>query len=259
MSITQILTLSVEALQGKSLAELAELHNSLKDSKQKKAMKKADLIAGIINAKKKEAKEAEPKAEEKELVTVENSKKLVAKPKATAGAPKAEDKPKATVKPKVTPKAEEQEQEEQPKADKPKATVKSLKRPKQEQPDLSKMSQEQLMNYVQTLQEQTETFPSEIPAEKSTYNRLEFETLKDIQRELIERPMTLYLFADEKIDDKLTQFLVLFVNAEAIVLFDRNRQKNTTITLKPEQLEAEHITMDKQKFKYAFYSRVANK
>lgn len=262
MSITQILSLSVEALQGKNLAELSELHKALNDSKQKKAIKKADLIAGIITAKKKQGEklpeapkvDEQPSIEEaKELAPVENSTKAPVKPK---------------LKPKTSTKAPLKQQIKEAEADEPKAEEKkpepqkkpiTLKKKRTEAPDLSKMSQEELIAYASTLQEQSEHFPLEIPAEKSTYKRTEFETLKDIQKELIERPMTLYIFADERLDDKLTQFLVLFANAEVVVLFDRNRQKNSTITLKAEQLEAENIIIDKKQFKYSFYSRVANK
>ena len=72
-----------------------------------------------------------------------------------------------------------------------------------------------------------------------------------------EKPYQLYLFADERLNE-LTQFIVLFANDEIVVLLDRNQQRNTTVTIKTEQLKAEYIVFEKEgKFPYCFYLREA--
>jgi hypothetical protein len=256
LTITQAININVEELQKYSLVELAELHNFLTTSKQKKAKRKADLVAGLINAKKKE----QPK-EEKEPVAIENSVKVKPKPKASkksAGVtedvePEKESKPDKSKKvtPKAKPKAEAKAEEKvEPK--KPK----SLKKDKGEKPDLSKMSQEELVAYVQQLEEKVETFPTVIEGQKTKYVRTEFDNVTDIQKQLMDNPYATFLFADEKIDDNLTSFLVLFASSEVIVLLDRNREKNTTLTIKTDQLDATHIKFNKAgKFEYSFYIR----
>lgn len=257
LSITQILSISLEDLQAMSSDQLNELHSLLLDSKQKKAMRKLDLIEGILKVREKE----EPKQEE--LVLVENSVKAPIKPKAGAKKPNA-GKPKLTPKPKAEgkaeePKAEAQEQpQEQPKAeDKPKAP-KSLKKPEESKPDLSKMTQEELLEYAKQLQSKVEIFPEVINGDKVNFVKTDFESVKDIQQFLLKRPFDLFMFVDEKYDDnKKTCFLVLFVNSDITVILDRNRQKDQTLTLQTEQIDATHITFpkEKSKYKYSFYTK----
>jgi hypothetical protein len=264
MTLVQALALTLEEIQGKELSELAELHSVLATSKQKKAKRQADLVAGIINAKKKELKAAEPaeaKEEEKEpvLVGAENS----AKPKLKGAKPKANRGGKAA-KPKAKPAQKEEpeeDQDDQPEADKPKADQpepkkpKSLKRKKKDTPDVSKMSKEELEKLAVQLIENDSRFPKEISGKNTTFKKAEFETLEEIQAHLMEQPLSLYVFADERLDDSLTQFQLLFANAEVIVLLDRNRKKNSTVTIKTDQLEAEHLAFDKERFEYSFYVR----
>lgn len=252
LTIKQALSLPLETLQAMPIEELQSLHSVLKESTQKQATRKADLVSGIIKGLKKASQVvAEVTSPQPELV--ENSvkapsKKKPSKKKKEAEAETVAEEPKKPAK-KQPKKQEEKVEEEAPK--KPK----SLKRKAEKKADVTKMSQEELIEYAKTLQAEVEQFPEVISGEKSSYELIEFDTIKDMQVHLLANPMKLYVFADEKIDDELTQFLVLFVNQDIIVLLDRNRQKDTTITLKQEQVDAEHITMNKTKFKYAFYNR----
>jgi hypothetical protein len=282
LSINSALQMTLEDIQKLSLAELAELHNMCANSKQKKALRKADLIAGIIQAKKKtqaieaqeEPKKEEPKAEPKqeELVLVENSVKtpekkpfadnlkkagikLTGKPmpkvKPKQEEPKTEAKPKAIVKPKAEPKKEEPKKEE-PKKEEPKP---SFKRPENNAPDLTKMSKEELLKYVASLEQKAEKFPKVLDGNKTRYVRTEFENLKEIQAELISNPMHLYCFVDERLDEKQTQFLVLFASTEIVVLLDRSREVNTTITIETNKIQGATLQFpkDKNKYEFSFY------
>lgn len=273
ISITKAISMSVEEFQKLQLSELAELHKLLADSKQKKALRKADLVAGVITAKKKERKSEE----QAELVGAENSVKTPKKPTPKKADPITEELKKPTpklVKPSKPKQAEELkklagEDEEQPQEqskgvteDKPQEQEQeqqepTFKRPTQEQPDFANMTKEELMKYVATLEAKTEKFPKVIDGQKTKYTRTEFENVKAIQDVLLKNPMNLYIFADERIDEKKTQFLVLFASSECLVLLDRNRQKNTTITFEMKNVTATHLKFPKEKsqFEYAFYIR----
>jgi hypothetical protein len=267
ISITKAISLMPEELQKLSNAELAELHKLLKDSKQKKALKKADIVGGILSARIKEAKQ-EPKQEE--LVLVENSvktpvKKPIVKKKETPiedalKTPKVKTVTKHDIVKELKELAGENEapdqSKEEPKQEEPKQEP-SFIRPQEEQPDLTKLSQEQLLKYIATLEQKHEKFPQVVEATKTKYVRTEFPTVKDIQNELLKNPMNLYVFADERIDDRKTQFLVLFASPEVIVLLDRNREKNTTITIETKNVTATHLKFpkDKSTYEFAFYRR----
>ena len=244
MTLVQALQFTVEDLQAKTLEELQELHSILSGSKQKKARLQADLIAGIISAKRKD---------QKVTATVENSVKpkrraTVKKEKADAQAP-------------VDEKTEEKAEAETPK--KKKATPKKVPTKKADSVEkpLEEMSKEELLAYVKQLQEQKarEVFPQVIEGEKVRFTQVKLETIQDIQKVLLEKPYQLYLFADERLNE-LTQFVVLFANDEVIVLLDRNQQRNSTVTIKTEQLKADYIVFEKEgRFAYRFYIREAKK
>jgi hypothetical protein len=273
-TIKAVLAMPIEALQAKPLEELNVLHTTLKASADKKAHRKADLIQGIMNGMKKALK-AVTDTVQGELLPIENSVKakpkakkapskkapVIKNPEAHAVAEQVEaptEAPKATTKKAPSKKAPTKKEEAPATEEAPKAP-KSLKRIKKAKPNMDEMTAEQLKEYAKSLEEKTEDFPSEINGEKSAYTRIEFDTLKEIQDHLIKKPMTLFMLVDEKLDENLTHFLVLFANTEIIVLLDRNREKNSTITVKQDKLDAEHITMDKIKFKYSFYARKATK
>jgi hypothetical protein len=295
ITVSKALSLSVEDFQKLELAELAELHKLLADSKQKKALRKADLVAGVINSKKKEAKQQqqeEQQQEEPTLFTVgaENSTKAPAKPFAESlkksgmkltgkmPKPKAQTKDPLTdslkqPKPKATPKAPTKQElealgneslQEQQKADaKPKAEKKeenkpqTFKRPTESKPDLTAMTQEQLLLYIQQLEEKSETFPQVFNGEKTKYTRIDFENVTELQTHLRTKPYSLYCFVDEKQDEKLTQFLVLFASPEILVVLDRTRYKNTVTTIEMKNVTESVLKFPKEKlqFEYSFYIR----
>ena len=250
MTLVDALKFTVEELQEKSLEELQELHNILSASKQKKARLQADLVAGIMNAKQKEQAKAQAQQEEQQdaqevAATVENSVKV--KPKK-----------KVTTKKKADAEAQAEQKEEDKPKKAPKKKVTAKKADAGEKP-LEEMSKEELLAYVKAMQEKQarEIFPEVIEGEKVRFTQIKLETIQDIQKLLVEKPYQLYLFADERLNE-LTQFIVLFANDEIIVLLDRNQQRNTTVTLKTEQLKADHIVFEKEgKFAYRFYIREA--
>lgn len=258
MTIVEALKYTVEELQEKSLTELEELHSILSASKQKKARLQADLVAGIMNAKKKEVKE---KAQTQTEVKAENSVKTKVKLKAQAQADaqaSAEQKKK-----KVTKKAEAKTEEKAKapkKTPKKKATEKeATKKAEQTEKPLEEMTREELLAYVKAMREKQarEIFPEVIEGEKVRFTQVKLETIHDIQKVLLEKPYQLYLFADERLTE-LTQFIVLFANDEIVVLLDRNQQRNSTVTLKTEQLKADYIVFEREgKFSYRFYIREA--
>lgn len=250
MTLVQALQFTVEDLQAKTLEELQELHSILSGSKQKKARLQADLIAGIISAKRKD---------QKVTATVENSVKP--KRRATVKKEKADAQAPAETPAPADEKTEEKAEAETPK--KKKATPKkvSTKKADNVEKPLEEMSKEELLAYVKQLQEQKarEVFPQVIEGEKVRFTQVKLETIQDIQKVLLEKPYQLYLFADERLNE-LTQFVVLFANDEVIVLLDRNQQRNATVTIKTEQLKADYIVFEKEgRFAYRFYIREAKK
>lgn len=278
LNIAQAIALSLEELQAMNAGQLAELHSTLSTSKQKAATRRADLIAGIIRGKKK----APDASEQLELVPVENSvkPKPSRKPKAgakTAGAAlvdalkesdaeeaKAEGTPKPSRKPKAqagtkkdAPAVDPREPVAEEKAPEPKKT---LKRKSAAKPDIDKMSAAELKKLAAELVEKTENgdFAPVIQGDKISYKRLDgFDTVLDIQKYIVANPLRLYMFVDEKIDDDLTQFVVLYANENVIVLHDRNRSIDSTMTAQMKNMDADTIKFDKVKFKYSFYERVA--
>lgn len=256
LTIKQALALPLETLQAMPIEELKALHSTLKESTQKPATRKADLVAGIIKGIQKASKVvAEVTSPQAELV--ENSVKAPSKKKPSKKALKEQVKEaeaEAKEEPKKPSKKQPKKEEAEAKEEAPKK-AKSFKRKAGKKADVTKMSQEELVEYAKTLQAQAEQFPEVIKGEKSSYELIEFDTIQDMQKHLLTSPMKLYMFLDEKMDEELTQFLVLFVNQDIIVLLDRNRQKDTTLTLKQEQVSEEEITINKVKFKYAFYNR----
>ena len=273
LNIAQAIALSIEELQAMTAGQLAELHSTVSSSKQKAATRRADLIAGIIRGKKK----APDASEQLELVPVENSVKPKAarKPKAKAATPGAalvdalkesdaeEAKAEGTPKPSRKPKAGAKKPEPTPepvaeeKAPEPKKT---LKRKKTAAPDVAKMSEAELRKLAADLVEKTENgdFEPVIKGDKISYKRLDgFDTVADIQKYIVANPLRLYMFVDEKIDESLTQFVVLYANENVIVLHDRNRDIDSTMTAKMSNMDAETIVFAKAKFKYSFYERVA--
>ena len=251
ITVAQALALPLDTLQTMSIEGLEAIAEVLATSKDKRATRKLDLVKGLLKGKKAEAPKAEP-------VTVENStKKPAPKKKAPAKKPTAkkaesvaepetveEEKPKTAKKP-----APKKQEAEAPKA------PKSLKRPTSKKKDLSKMSPEELKAYVAELEEKAEGMPKEIKGENVHLKRVEFDTIEDIQKHLLAKPFQLFLLADEKQDENLTQFQVLFANAEILVLLDRNRQKNSTVNVDVSKMTAEHLVFDKLKFSYAFYTK----
>ena len=237
MTLAQALQFTVDDLQAKTLEELNELHSILSRSKQKKARLQADLVAGIMTAKKKA--EAEAKA-------TKTKKKVTAKKKATAT---------ATATAEAEAKAEAEANTTVENSVKPKKAVQKKKADK----SLEEMTREELLAYVKQLQEQKarEVFPQVIEGEKVRFVQVKLETVHDIQNVLLDKPYRLYLFADER-SNELTQFLVLFANEEIVVLLDRNQQRNSTVTIKTEQLKENYIVFEKEgKFAYRFYIREA--
>lgn len=279
LTVTQALALPLETLQAMDVQMLQDVHSVLASSPQKKATRKADLVTGIIKGLKKATSDV-VETVQAELLPVENSVKTPSKKRPGKAKVKPEPKeeeilevdgtePKAetTVPKKKAPgkkapskalKEQIKEADEEVKEEEPKKP-KSLKKKKAPKPDMKKMSQEELIEYAKTLQEATEDFPSIIPGEKASYTRLDMDTIEDIQKHLLEKPMHLYVYVDEKLDESLTQFLVVFVNAEVLVMIDRNRQVNTTVTVPQKDLDSEYMTFSKAKFKYSFYERSPRK
>jgi hypothetical protein len=241
IKLVDALQVQPEAMENLEMSELLELHSVLRSSKQKKAKLQADIVGAQISKRTKAMKEAQEEQPEENLVLVENSVKTPIKPKVTT----TNKKPvaKTTSKPKATTKVE----------DKPKAKATSKPKPKA----LEEMSQEELLSYIQQMQEQQakEIFPEVIDANTIQFKQVKVDTVQDMQKFIIEHPMSLYLYMDEKLDNDLTQFTVLFANPEIVVMLDRTRQKNTTITLKPEQLKDGHYTDKNGKFPIRFYLR----
>lgn len=274
LTVQQALAMPLETLQAMDVQMLTDLHSVLKASSNKKATRKADLVSGIIKGLKK-ASDTVVETVQAELLPVENSvKKKAPKKKAPVKAqpdnveeiteadgtqPEAETTiPKKKAPGKKAPKKADAEQEAEAKEEAPKVP-KSLKKKKAPKPNPEKMTQEELIEYAKTLQEATEDFPSEIPGDKASYTRIDLDTIEDIQNHLVTNPMHLYVFMDEKLDETLTQFLVVFVNADVLVMIDRNRQVNTTVTIPQKDLDADFMKFDKAKFKYSFYERSSRK
>jgi hypothetical protein len=274
ISITKAISMNVEELQQLEASQLAELHKLLADSKQKKALRKADLVAGILKAKLQAIKE-QPQ-DEKQPVTAgaENSTKApVKKPVVKKPVAKADPLTEALLntpkKPVVKkPTADELKElageneptgDQQPQQEKEPEPVKepSFIRPQQEQPDLTKLSQEELLKYIAQLEAKAEKFPAIVEGEKTRYKRAEFENVQAIQQHLLKHPMSLFAFVDEKLDERKTTFLVLFASPEVLVILDRNRHKNSTTTIPMKDVTATQFNFpkDKQKFDYAFYIR----
>ena len=271
-TLVQALQFTVEDLQEKSIEELQELHSILSGSKQKKARLQADLVAGIMSAK------MSAKRKEKVTTTVEKTVENSMKPKRKATVKKK--KAEAKTEEKAEAKADAQAQADAPveapaqadektgekTGEKVQADTQAQKKKKATpkkanagEKALEEMSKEELLAYVKQLQEQKEReiFPEVIEGEKVRFKQVKLETIQDIQKLLLERPYQLYLFADEGLND-LTQFIVLFANDEVIVLLDRNQQRNSTVTIKTEQLKENYIIFEKEgKFAYRFYIREA--
>lgn len=248
LTITQLIKIPVEELQAMEVAQLEELHTIASESKQKPAKRKADLISGIIAGKKKEAKK-----EEKELELVENSAKLKASSKKKSSSKTKAEKKEA---PKKDTEEEAEQKEEVKAEEKPKK--KSLKRPKKEQPNVKQMSKEELEKLAATLLEENQKFPSVIAGQKVQYVRQDFDTIEEIQTVLQTKPFTLFMTVDERVDNDLTFFQVLYASEDVLVMIDKTRQVNSTINLDTTKgLEAEHIVFEKKKYEYSFYTKEA--
>ena len=259
LSLKEAQAISVDVLTQLTVDELSFLLKVLERSDTKVSKRKADLVKGIMKTT---ILKNAPK--ETQQIVAEHSKKKTPKksPKALkeqikeaeAEVKEEETKPaKASKKsPKKSPKQAEEKAEER--VEEPKKP-KSLKKKKKDVPNPAKMSQEELIEYAKQLQEASETFPKVMDLEKTVFTMTDFETVEDIQEALVTDPYTTYIFVDEKIDKSLTQFIVVYANSEVIVLVDKNREVNSTITIKHEQMDADHITINKTQFEYSFYTR----
>jgi len=243
LNITDAMNISPEEIQALSVEDLQTLHSKLQDSKQRKAKRTLDIVSAQLKLRKAKAPKAKEEAKE-EKVLVENSVKTIKKPskpatkapaKASAGKTPAK-KEKASTKPAPKKKAE--------------SKAKSL----------DEMTKEELVAYVQALQEEKEreTFPEVVEAsDKIQYTQLKLDGVRAIQEAILENPMCLSLFADEKLDDKLTNFTVLYASSTILVLLDRTRHKDTTLTLPITSIKKEgKIDFGQDgKFDFRFYLR----
>lgn len=240
-TITGVVKMPVEDLEGLGLSLLAVLHQVVSAGATKQARLRADLIAGIIKAKK-EAKKAEP-------VVAENSAKPATKKPAKKGKKDAD---------KVA----------EPAVAVPKKPVKSAKKAEEAAPDLTTMSPEQLMAYAQKLKGEkkatpakkqdkpVEKFPATIDGQKVRYTRVNFGKLEELQQALVNNPFRVYLMLDEKLDDgKLTQCLVTYASKNLILLVDKSRKVDTIIEALPNAIDGELVTVldKKSKFPCAIY------
>jgi hypothetical protein len=273
-TLKDALKLSVDDLQTFNPGELAMLHTLVTEGTPTKQSKRlADLIAGIIQGKKKNGETAP-------APTVENSVKTAPK-KPTA--PKAKTAP-ATVEPGSVTKAPEQEPGKPAPAKKtltkkPTAPAPAPKKEEPKQPQQTKgkpapvpapkkkagdvyegLSPEQIAYFkeLESKAKNAQVFPATIEGGNSVFTVTEYKDVKELQAQLMTNPYSVYCFMNERIDNKLTQFLVVYADDEQILLLDKNRQKGSTMSTQPEALNTlEHRDLKKQdlSFPVQFYTR----
>jgi hypothetical protein len=243
-TIAEIISTPPESLMTLSLSELEEVHKTVSAGTTKPAKAKTDLIAGIIAGKRKEEKRtAKPEA-------VANSVKQPAAPKgaaaaatAAAAAPKSPVKPSAAapaapVKP-AAPKGNVKPAAAAPAA--PAAPTKPAAKPPQPAPKaaaaakpskpVEQMDQAELIAYAKELEAKAEKFPAVLDTPKSLFKRFEPETVQELGAMLIANPYHVFCFIDERIDDNLTQCLVVYASDKSVLAVDKNRQKETHMTI----------------------------
>lgn len=215
MTIKQAVTIasSPESLAVLDLEQIEGLIAVLETSGDRKVTRKIDMVKGELEKRRKEVKGTPA---EKEIKAVENSvKKIIPKVNGTVK-PKTETGTKTTVKPKVQPKANGTKTQ-------PKSTTKV--KPKQ-QPEKEETKFE---------------FPAETP---DGMKRVEFKTVKDLQKALLENPYKIRLFMLEKGMKDLTAFLVTYANDEVMVLLDLSREINTVAPIDMTTYKDGSVTFD---------------
>ena len=77
-----------------------------------------------------------------------------------------------------------------------------------------------------------ELFPKEFESKGgATYSQFDMKTIGDLQKSLLETPLQLYAQIHEGIDDVATTMLLTYVNDNIILLVDKSRQIDSTLTL----------------------------
>lgn len=252
-TITEALAVFPEDLKSKPLEEVQAIADALATSTAKKAKLKLDLVIGTLEARRKEAKKSGDSAAEQDVKAIENS--LKKKPRS--------NKPK-----KVAPKKEEPKQEELPLEEKPEEVAEEPKpkSPKKAAPKKEKTekgaegtSDKELLEKLAALEKENaklknKIFPDVIERkDKAPLVAQDLPNVKDVQKILIERPLELFMYCHEGLDDNSTVFTVLFMNEEILVLLDRSRQANTTLTLQVKNMRQRSVTIDKRECPFRFY------
>lgn len=274
-TVKQAMSLMPEALAKLSLEELQTVAEVLKGSSDKRAERKLDLVKGVLEARRKEAKKAGETDREKEIRAIENS---IKKPKAEQDklpldgeeADKPEEQPQNSAKstnsrqkPKLTINRNSKNQKPEPET-KPDAKPEPKPQPqsKPEQTDKMKELQKQMKEFQKQMKELAEEnralkgklFPDEIEINDGVVvEAIKLPELADIQRVLQDRPYKLMMYVHEGIDDQLTAFTVLFANEAILVLLDRSREINSTMTLQVKDMTESSVRIDNRDCPFNFY------
>lgn len=277
-TIKQALAITPEAIALLPLDAMQALADALATSEDKRAKRKLDLVAGTLEGLRKQAKKAGDKISEAEFKAVENSVKKVgkkkpvvkAKPEAPEVAEESEQaelplddaqpeaqpeapKKKPVAKPKTKAKKVAEEVEEAPEAEADKKPAKPAK-PAKVTDEVAELKKQLAKLEKEKALLQAEIFPKVIEREKGAdLESLALPTVQDVQKLLIERPLQTFLYVHEGLDDKPTAFTVLFMNEEILVLLDRSRQKNTTLTLLVKNMTVKTVKIDNRECPFTFY------
>lgn len=253
MTIKEALQVQPEELATMTLEEVQTVADTLERSTAKQARLKLDVVKGTLEARRKEAKKAGNEEEAKEVQAVENSvkKKVAKKAKPKLKAPKQEA-------------MELEEEEEEGQAEEPKEEPKPKKAPKpKKKEDEAEAGEDEELKAIKKKMAELEKENAKLKAEVFP-NRLErkgkaplvaqtFKKVQDVQKVLVERPLELMIYAHEGIDDKPTAFIVLYMNEEILVLLDRSREANTTLTLDTKSVTEKSLKINNRECPYVYY------
>lgn len=221
MTITQALSYTAEDLMNLEMQELVEIEDTLESSTSKRAMLKLDIVRSQI-AQRENPKLAKALKEEKEAeqVTLEEvAEEAEEKEEPVKAKPKPKAKPK---KKKNTPKKEEKPEETD--SEEEEGTNELENRIKQLELELQELENAKVNEPI---------FPKVMDLDGVDLHRIDEIGKEEIQKFLIERPLELFCFFNDTSHDDLTMSRVLYLNDEAMILFDHTNVENTAINIDP--------------------------
>lgn len=235
-TLAEVIKISVETLQTLDATQLAALHNIATTGQTKPARMKADMILGMIKAQAKEAKKLEPVANSVKEAPVANTgtiKPNTIKPAQPTG---------AAAKPNIIKPAP-------PKSN----TIKPAKK-------LEDMTPAELIDHARMLEDKQNKFKDAIVTDKFSFIKFEPKDLNALQKQLITTPYAVYMFMDERVDDILTQSIVVYASDKLILTVDKSRQAETFFNLEGiSAMKEKAFVTDNGKFPIAFYIRTETK